>query len=189
MHEWWTKHFQLLIDSKLNKKDLERVASTDKIQLRAGICDMIKWLHEKTVPLLIFSASGLGVDIITLYLKKCRHLYDNIHIVSNIIKWDDNGYAVGVREPIIHNMNKGEHALKNYPIFKLIKNRKNILLLGDDANDVDMVEGIECENIIKVGFLNTDVEKNLETFKKHFDVIITNDGEMNFVNQLLEEMF
>ena len=22
MHEWWTKHFQLLIDSKLNKKDL-----------------------------------------------------------------------------------------------------------------------------------------------------------------------
>lgn len=189
MHEWWAKHFQLLIASKLNKKDLERVANSGKIQLRAGSCDMIRWLDERSVPLLIFSSSGLGVDIINLYLKKCQHLYNNTHVISNILKWNYNGYLVGVQEPIIHGMNKGEHSLENYPIFKLIKNRKNILLLGDNISDINMVKGIEYENIIKVGFLNMDVEKNLEAFKQNFDVVITDDGEMDYVNNLLEEMF
>ena len=189
MHEWWTKHLQLLIDSKLNKKDLERVVSSDKIHLRNGGCEMMKWLDERSVPLLIFSSSGLGVDMIALYLKKCQHLFKNIHIISNIIKWSYNGYAVGFKEPIIHGMNKGEHSLENYPIFKLIKNRKNILLLGDNISDTNMVKGIEYENIIKIGFLNMDIEKNLEAFKQNFDVVITDDGEMDYVNQLLEDLF
>lgn len=189
MHEWWAKHIQLLIDSKLNKKDLERIVNSGKIQLRTGSCEMMKWLDERAVPFLIFSSSGLGVDMISLYLKKCQHLFNNTHIISNIIKWNYSGCAIGFKEPIIHGMNKGEHALENYPIFKLIKNRKNILLLGDNISDINMVKGIEHENIIKVGFLNMDVEKNLEAFKQNFDVVITDDGGMDYVNQLLEDLF
>lgn len=189
MHEWWQKHIQLLIDSRLNKKDLVTIVNSGKLELRDGACVLIKWLDEHSVPLMIFSSSGLGVDMIALYLKKCRRLFSNTHIISNIIKWDKGGYAVGFQEPIIHGMNKGEHALEKYPIFKLIKNRKNILLLGDNPSDLGMVAGIKYDNIIRIGFLNIDVKKNLEVFKQNFDVVITGDENMDYVNKLLEELF
>jgi len=179
----------LLIDSKLNKKDLKTVVNSGKVELRDGCCKLIKWLDDHSVPFMIFSSSGLGVDMIGLFLKKCRHLFSNIHIISNIIKWNKDGYATGVQEPIIHVMNKNEHALEKYPIFKLIKNRKNILLLGDNVSDLGMVAGIKYDNIIKIGFLNIDAEKNLEVFKQNFDVVITGDGKMDYINQLLEELF
>jgi len=189
MHEWWQKHMQLLTDSKLNKNDLTTVVNTGKVELRDGCCELIKWLDVHSVPLMIFSSSGLGVDMIALFLKKCRHLFGNVHIISNIIKWNKDGYATGFQEPIIHGMNKGEHALEKYPVFKLIKNRKNILLLGDNLSDLGMVAGIKYDNIIKIGFLNINVEKNLEVFKQNFDIVITGDGKMDYVNQLLEELF
>ena len=51
-----------------------------------------------------------------------------------------------------------------------------------------MVEGFPYDNLIKIGFLNSDTEKNLEIYKKSFDVVIPNDGDLNFVNNLLEEI-
>lgn len=189
MHEWWTTHFDLLVKCKLNKKDLEKVVNSGRIKLRHGANELFLWLHTHQVPLLIFSSSGVGGESIGMFLKKSDQLYDNIHIISNVFEWDKDDYLTRVKEPIIHGMNKNEHAIQGYPIFKLIKNRKNVLLLGDSISDVGMVKGLDCENIIKVGFLNENVEKNLEEYKKYFDILILNDGEMNFVNQLLTELF
>jgi hypothetical protein len=39
--------------------------------------------------------------------------------------------AIAAREPIIHSFNKDETVVKNFPIYEEIKDRKNILLLGD----------------------------------------------------------
>ena len=39
MDEWWTKHFELLRESKLNKKDIENAIASAKIKLRDGIID------------------------------------------------------------------------------------------------------------------------------------------------------
>lgn len=35
------------------------------------------------------------------------------------------------------------------------------MLLGNGVDDIDMVEGFDYENLIKVGFLNEEAEKNL----------------------------
>ena len=43
-------------------------------------------------------------------------------------------------------------------------------------------------NLIKIGFLNENVEENLEPFKKDYDVLILNDSGMDFVNNLIEEI-
>ena len=34
MHEWWTKHFELFRQSKLNKRDIERAITSENIRLR-----------------------------------------------------------------------------------------------------------------------------------------------------------
>lgn len=51
-----------------------------------------------------------------------------------------------------------------------------------------MVEGIHYNEIIKIGFLNDKIEENLELYKKAYDVIILNDGTMEFATELIEEI-
>jgi len=63
---------------------------------------------------------------------------------------DENGKAIAVREPIIHSFNKDETVVKNFPIYKDIKDRKNIILLGDGLGDAHMADGFDYENIIKI---------------------------------------
>jgi hypothetical protein len=63
------------------------------------------------------------------------------------------------------------------------------LLLGDSLDDVGMVEGFDYKNLLKIGFLNENVEENLEKFKKTFDVVLTGDPGMEYINNLLKEFF
>jgi hypothetical protein len=52
-----------------------------------------------------------------------------------------------------------------------------------------MVEGFDYKNLLKIGFLNEAVEENLENFKKTFDVVLLGDPGMEYINNLLHEMF
>ena len=188
MKKWWESHFKLLIKSGLNKKDLEKVILSDKIKFREGALNLLDFLHEKNIPLVIMSSSGLGEEPISMILKKEKRMYDNIHIISNSYIWDKNGNAIGVREPIIHCINKTEIALQNYPVYEIIKNRKNVLLLGDGLGDIGMIEGFHYKNLIKIGFLNEEIDKLKDIYKKSFDAVILNDGSMDYVNKLLKEI-
>ncbi|MBU3934978.1 hypothetical protein KKC00_03390 [Patescibacteria group bacterium] len=189
MLEWWTLHFDLLIKSGLNKRDLEKVVNSGKIKFRERFFELADFLKEHNVPLVIMSSGGLGRDSIKMCLEKEKKMYANIHIISNAFEWDENGKAISVKQPIIYGMNKDEAAIQGYPeIFERIKNRKNVVLLGDSLDDVGMVQGFACENIIKIGFLNDKIEENLEYYKKTFDVLILNDGSLDYANNLLREI-
>ncbi len=188
MHEWWCTHFELLIKSKLNKKDIETVVNSGKIELREGCLEFLDFLHKYNIPLVIMSSAGLGYESISMYLEKNNRLYNNIYIISNKFIWDKNDYAIGVKEPIIHAMNKDETLIKNFPAFKIIKDRRNVLLLGDNLEDIGMISGFNYKKLIKIGFLNDDIEKNLSYYKKSYDIIITGDSNMNYINQLMKEL-
>lgn len=188
MHEWWTAHFNLLIKSGLNKRDIKKAVESGKVRLRDGFDEFLQILHSFGIPLVILSASGMGTEAISMYLEKEREGYDNIYIVSNVFDWDKDGNAIGVRQPIIHSHNKFESAIKNLSFYEKIKERKNILLLGDSIEDANMVKGFDYDNLIKVGFLNEDVENNIKKNKKSYDAIILNDGSMGYVNDLLKEL-
>jgi len=188
MQEWWEKIFDLLIESKLNIKDIERVIKNDHLQLRGGTTQFLNFLKEKNIPLIIISSNGLGDESISAYLENRGKLYKNIHIVSNSFEWDNEGYAKGIKKPIIHVMNKDETSLSEFPFFREIKDRKNVLLLGDSLGDVGMVSGFKYKNLIKVGFLNEEIDKNLEKYKENFDVVILNDSDMSYVNEMMKEI-
>jgi len=188
-YEWWSKHFELLIRSGLNKKYLEEIIEKGKIKFRRGSPYFLDLLYEKDIPLVIISSAGLGGDSISIFLEKNRKMYNNINIISNVYEWDKNGDAIRVKKPIIHVMNKAETVLKDYPlIFNKIKNRKNVILLGDNLEDIEMIEGFDYKDLIKIGFLNENVRENLEAYKKNYDIILTNDTSMDYVNKLLKEI-
>lgn len=188
MREWWIAHFDLLINSGLNKEDLEKIIKLGRVRLREGASDFIDFLHVLNIPLVIMSSSGLGGDIIAMYLVKEDRLYENIHIISNSYEWDENGNAVGYKKPIIHVMNKDETAIQDFPVFDVIKNRRNVILLGDSLGDIGMIEGFDYDNLIKIGFLNENIEENLEQYKRIYDILILNDFSMDYANGLLREI-
>ena len=46
----------------------------------------------------------------------------------------------------------------------------------------------DYENLMKVGFLNEEVEKDLMEYKKNFDIVITNDGTFEFINDFVKKL-
>lgn len=188
MEEWWARHFELLIKCGLSKTDLEQAVISEKVKFRPGFEKFIKLITEKQVPLVIVSSSGAGKESIGLYFKKLGKLNQNIFIIGNSYVWDATGKAIGINKPIIHSLNKDTVVIKEFPeVYKMIKERKNIILLGDNPEDILMANGAKYKNILKIGFLNEEVEKKLKQYKKAFDVIVANDGPMDYINNLLHE--
>ena len=187
MEKWWRAHYRLLKQSGLRKIHLRKLIVSGKIELREKSDIFFDFLKEKSIPLVIFSSSGLGADLILIFLKKEKKLFENVFVVSNTLKWNKKGRFVGAKEPIIHSLNKEGKTLKKFPvIFEKIKKRKNVLVLGNDIEDLSVIKGLDIKNSIKVGFLNEKVKELLEDYKKHFDLLILNDGTMKAVNEVLK---
>jgi len=83
-------------------------------------------------------------------LARQNKLHKNINIIANIIIWDENNRAIGFKEPIIHSFNKGETVIKDFPIYEKIKERSNIILIGDSLGDAHMADGFDHQNIIRI---------------------------------------
>ncbi len=188
MDEWWAKMFELLLESRLNIRDFEKVVSSGKIKLRQGVEDFMDYLRDSRIPLVIMSASGIGEEIIEIFLNKMGKFLDNVFIVANSFEWDANGFMKGVNKPVINSHNKDETAIHEFPAYDRIKERKNILLLGDHPGDAGMSEGFDFENVIKIGFLNEKAEKNLKHYKELFDVVLLNDPPFDCVLDLVKEI-
>ena len=189
MQERWVKHKQLLIKEGLTKQDIYDAMQSDNVQLREGYQDFFTLLSENTIPLIILSAGWLGTLSIERYLKKNHWNYDNIHLIGNDFIWDDSGKAIGFKEPIIHSLNKSAVVLESSSVFSEMKKRRNVILLGDHLNDVQMIEGFEYENLLKIWFLNKDVEQNLKRYQEVYDMVIMNDWGLPVVNEILEKIF
>lgn len=189
MHEWWTKHIELLIECGLNRKDVIRAVESSRIRFREGIPELIDFLERKLIPFVIISSGGLGTEAISLCLKKRRLLRSNVYIISNDLIWDEKGFAAGIKGSVIHVLNKDEISLKNFLFFEKVESRKNVLLLGDSLDDIGMVSGFDCRNLIKIGFLNESSSEMESEFRKNFDVIIPDDESAKFVADLVKELF
>lgn len=189
MQEWWNVHYDLLIKSGLSKRDLEKVAQSE-VSFRPGAIEFFKFLHKHNIPLIILSAAGIGTDAILLYLKRFNVDYANVHVVSNKFIWGDDNKIKGVEEPIIHNFNKDYTSVKKLPFYGDVENRKNVILLGDNISDTMMLDGFDYENVIKIGFFSeTESADSIPPqFKEAYDVIVFNDGTMDFVNGLMGEL-
>jgi len=189
MRTWWQTHFNLLIECGLNKETIKKAAFSKKIELRDGALDFLDFLEKHHIPLIILSSTGLGSEAISLNLKKYNRHSRNIHIISNGFNYDANGQVISIQQPIIHSLNKDETILKDFPhIHNQIKDRKNVLLLGDSISDLAMVEGFNYDNLLTIGFLNKDISTNINRYSESYDIVITHDASMDYINSLLKQL-
>lgn len=67
---------------------------------------------------------------------------------------------------LIHIYNKREGALLNSGHFQELRERHNVLLLGDSLGDLTMADGVHrMENILKIGYLNDKVNQGLPVIR------------------------
>ncbi|XP_043817173.1 7-methylguanosine phosphate-specific 5'-nucleotidase A isoform X2 [Manihot esculenta] len=184
MKEWWGKTHNLLIEGGLTCDAIRESVANSAIAFRDGVVELFQFLEERDIPVLIFSA-GLADIIEEVLRQKVHRSFRNVKIVSNRMVFDDNGRLISFKGKLIHSLNKNEHALDMAaPVHEhlgdvdgvsddsaSVKKRTNVLLLGDHLGDLGMSDGLDYETRISVGFLNDNIENNLASYRKAFDVV------------------
>jgi cytosolic 5'-nucleotidase 3 len=186
MQEWWAVHLKVMVEHGMSKEVIKKVVEDGAAEPREGLNEFLEILHEKNIPLLIFS-SGLG-DVIVEFLKREKHNDKNIHVIANFFDFGEDGKAKGYKGKLIHVLNKGEVDLNNHDYVKEIKERKNVILLGDMIGDSKMAEGIEHDMVLKIAFFNENGENRKREYEKHYDMLILDDGPMNDVNEIIKKV-
>ncbi|MCB9359215.1 hypothetical protein H6503_04750 [Candidatus Woesearchaeota archaeon] len=183
MQEWWEKHLDLMIKYGMKRSILQEIATKGELHPRGMLMELMSLMEEEDIPLLILSA-GLG-DVIMEFLKAERKLTKNLHVISNFYRFNDAGEVIGYQSKVIHTFNKNEYGIRDTDYFKEVEHRKNVILLGDNLGDCNMADGLEHSNVIKIGFLNENVDEFLPLFKKEFDIILLDDQDLGYVIDLV----
>ncbi|KAK6933617.1 Pyrimidine 5'-nucleotidase, eukaryotic [Dillenia turbinata] len=201
MKEWWGKTHALLIEGGLTYDAIKKSVADATIAFRDGVAELLEFLEEREVPVLIFSA-GIADIIEEVLRQKLHRSFKNVKIVSNRMVFDDKGCLISFKGKLIHVLNKNEHAIdmaapvherlddSDEPIddCSSMKTRINVLLLGDHIGDLGMSDGLNYENQISVGFLNHNVDESLNSYRKAFDVVYLNDAPMWGVVKLVSQL-
>lgn len=110
-----------------------------------------------------------------------------LQVVSNFLMMGEDDKISGIKGEIIHTLNKNETAIKNTDYYEMVKERSNVILMGDNIGDAGMAEGMEhCDVVIKVGFLGHNIEGNLPNYLKKFDIVLVDHPTVNIVNAILK---
>jgi 2-hydroxy-3-keto-5-methylthiopentenyl-1-phosphate phosphatase len=79
---------------------------------RPGAKEFADNCNVHDIPLLVFSA-GLG-DIIQEIMRKAEMIVGTLHIVSNMMEFNEDGLIVNFKDPLIHILNKNEANIKGF---------------------------------------------------------------------------
>ncbi|KUF93656.1 Shikimate O-hydroxycinnamoyltransferase [Phytophthora nicotianae] len=204
MEQWWNSAHALLVEYKLTKDQVEQAVALGSLSFRHGFHPLFKLLNDQQVPTLIFSA-GL-YDVIHAALEReftveskrngsstvnnQTSTSSNVHVVSNMMRFDTQGVIEGFEGKLIHSLNKNARVLLDSPFWEecQLEKRRNVLLLGDSPGDTRMAEGLNADEIIRVGFLNVHVDEKLDEYLDLYDVVFTHDASLVPVQMLIEQM-
>ena len=181
--EWFQKHIELFVKYETSEEVFEKAATDLRVmEFREGAKEFINYLQKNNIPLIIISA-GIG-NFIESFLKHNDCYFDNIYISSNKILFKD-GKACGVDKNIIHSLNKNEVSLPD-DIQDKIKNRNNVILLGDQVSDLNMINKDTHKEVITIGFLTDETHKKDKIMKENFDIVCElNDNDYYDIDNLL----
>ncbi|CAG0883993.1 unnamed protein product [Cyprideis torosa] len=187
MKEWYSHVYSLYAGSPITKDQLSEIVLEENAFPRIGAESLLDLLDQNDVPVLIFSA-GLG-DVIEAIIQvrienMClRRRLKNLTLISNFLEFDSRGVITGLKggQELIHMYNKSVHSMAHEDAyFNRHPHRHNILVLGDSPGDSEMAEGIPKVNgILKIGFLNANVQGRLEEFLDLFDIVLCEDDTMD----------
>ena len=173
MKEWLDKSIQLLIKYNISEETINKLVDSSKMQLRKGAKDFLKLMQFYNIQVIIISA---GIEnVIIEFLKANDIFYNNITVISNFFIFNND--KIKLKNDIVYAENKDKIVLPKNVTDK-IKNKKKIVLLGDRIDDIKMINNhiYNYDNSIKIGFLDDNIDGNLNKYNNEFDFVLTNNA-------------
>ncbi|DAZ99382.1 TPA: hypothetical protein N0F65_005284, partial [Lagenidium giganteum] len=180
----------------MTREMIRQAVEENGVHFRSGFHEIFRVLADANVPTLLFSAGLYDVihEILDQEYAKTTHSKppSNVHVVGNMMQFDENGKCVGFDGKLIHSLNKNASVLLDTPFWHhcQMERRHNILLLGDSLGDANMAKGLDYteDEIIRIGVLNSYVPERLQDYLDTFDVVLTNDASLHAVELLLHQV-
>uniref|UniRef100_A0A914D4S6 5'-nucleotidase n=1 Tax=Acrobeloides nanus TaxID=290746 RepID=A0A914D4S6_9BILA len=187
MVEWWENSHNFAVQAKLTRQEVAEYVAKSRVYLRDLAKIYLKKIEENGLPHIVFSA-GVGDIIENVFKNQVGYIPKGLHIISNMMVYDENNTCNGFTEPLIHTFNKNSTVLNNDMLFyEEIKGRKNVFLLGDSLGDSQMDLGVKDEGVaLKIGFLNFNFDTLLDKYMEHYDIVILDDQTMAIPLEILD---
>lgn len=184
MVQWWTESHEYIVKHGYDEESLKKlVKDAPNLKMREGFVTFFELLEKYDVPLIIFSG-GIG-DVIDLVIRHhVGRLPKNVHIISNWMTYDDKGNVTGFKDTIVHSFNKNSSVIKeeDKKFFHKLQSRPNVIVIGDSLGDAKMDVGLEREQtVLKIGFLNKEIEKFMQDYLDTFDILCVQDPTLTSV--------
>ncbi len=174
---WYISHLNIFINNKITEKQIKSLSMRKNcMKFRKGAKKFLKYTHKEKVPVIIISA-GIG-DVIKNFLKANKCLFDNVYIVSNIIKYK-NGVINGFREKLIHSLNKNEIDIP-VKIKEIIKDKSNVIMLGDNISDILKIP--EHKRSINIVF------SNKKEYQKYVDILYDENESLDKIIDIIKNI-
>ncbi len=172
--EWYDKCMDLYYTYHLTEQKLKQSIENSKLILREGVKDFLFKLYKNNVPVIILSA-GIG-NVIEQSLKQEECYFENIQVISNFIKFDENGNMIKFCDNMIHSLNKNIDKSGDLQLKEKIEAKEYRMVIGDLVEDIHMMGEYPESESLKIGFLNKNVTENLEIYNKNFDIVLTQEN-------------
>lgn len=180
MKEWANKSFTL-ISEYITEEIIDKSTDNCNMHLRDGVKEFLAKMHEQNITVIIMSA-GIG-NIIKSFLQKEKVLYDNIVLISNFFEFVNNKPHIDL-ESIMATSNKNYLKIP-IELRQKLQDKDKIILVGDIIEDIKMVEKEQLHKTITIGFLDNNIEKNLEAYNNNFDVTLTKNKDFNTIKNFI----
>lgn len=175
MDDWWTSTFTNYLGQDILQSSMPEMLRRSNIRFRHGIDALLTQCHDRNVSFTVVSA-GLG-NIVQLMLETVAQPSD-FHVVSNFMLFGEDGVLSGFTTPMIHSLSKSV-ALRSRAT------RKNLIVMGDLPTDIAVVDRVDYEEAIFVGFANDERKGSLDGYISQFDLIILHDGNLDVLEKLV----
>ena len=181
MDEWFNKNMNLFYKYGLTHEILLKCVKDSGLEFRKNAKEFLKFLYDSNIPVIIMSA-GIG-NVIEEYLKINGCYYDNIYIISNFIKFENN-LMQKFSDRMIHSLNKRIENLPN-EFERLLSKKDYIVLIGDLIEDISMVKKEDLPKTLTIGILEAKLKENLEFYNKSFDIVFTDNVSFNEIKNII----
>lgn len=172
--EWLANKIVAQAEGKFDAELLGKILEEAYLVPRPSFDTFLQLCNKYQIPFYLISA-GIS-NVIGSILSKFMDFenYPDFHLYSNEINFDENGFLSSFKDPYLHFSDKGEIFSKNRQY------NKNVLLIGDHLQDVNLARNMQPKSLLKIGYLNYKLfyryEKTLDAYNKKYDIVIVNDG-------------
>lgn len=184
MLEWVKNQILALNKYNISEETFNAIINQKEvIDFKKGIYQLFSFANKNNIPVIIASA-GVG-NVIKNSLYQKGYLLDNIYIFSNNIVYENSLFKID--GPIITSMEKENILLPDH-----LKCFKNLLVFGDQIEDINVSKNFCYENLYSIGFLTDDTGSKKDIYMQYFDAVCTDDEDYhNILNMLfnMEEVY